>query len=343
MLGIWVWVGLLISALKAWSAHDPDGVISSARTYGGLYVLMGASLGLQAEWQLLIGINLVLSLSAISISWQQCQYLDVHNPRSYWRAIPAGLGVLSLAGIPLLIGFPARIAIYWTIFQAHKWFLMLGLMIAEALVVGALLRTVLDVESVPETPLPSSGQEPSEGREFPVSDKKTEIVTLLSTLLTRWGQKLILFFKNSVPDVLLSRLDQINWRREIAYVLGSSLAIGILVFGIAPGVLWPDGTLRELGYWFGMPRLPVWAALLLPVVGGVVLYRRQDVTLILVQDWWPLLDRLIVVDWVCRAAEKSLSRVRALIWGATQVVDGAGYMAWVLVVCLVLLLLVLSR
>jgi hypothetical protein len=343
VLSICAWVGLLISAFKAWSAHEPDDVISLVRTCGGLNVLMGASLGLQAEWQLLVGTNLILSLSSLSLSWQQCQYLEMRNPRSYWRAAPASLGVLSLAGTPLLIGFPARVAIYWSIFQAHKWLLLLGLMSAEALVIGALLRTILDVEGVPESPLPRSGQEPLQDIALPISGTKPQILTRLSTFLAQWAQGLSRFLRNSIPDVLWSELAKISLHREIAYVAGSSLAIGLLILGIMPGVLWPDGTLRDLGYWFGMPRLPVWAALLLPVVGGVVLYRQQDVTLVLVQDWGRLLGRLTAVDWVYRAAENGLSRVRALIWGATQVIEGAGYMAWVLVVCLVLLLLVISR
>lgn len=343
VLGIWAGIGLLINAFRSWNAHDPGSVISFVRIYGGLYLLLGASLGLPAGWQLLVGINLVLSLSVISISWQQCQYLDLRYPHSYWRAVPAGLGVLSLAGIPLLIGFPARIAIYWTIFQTHKWFLMLGLMVAEAMVVGTLMRTVLDVETMPPDISPALDQETAEEKEPLSASKKDSILTFLSTTWARWNNKLVPFFQDIVPSSLLHMLDKINWPREIAYFAASSLAIGILILGVGPGLLETGDTSQGLAYWFSMPRLPVWAALLLPIVAGIVLYRQRDVTLSLVQDWWPLVERLIAADWAVRVVEKELEQIRALIWGATQVVEGAGYMAWVLVVCLVLLLLVISR
>ena len=218
---------------------------------------------------------------------------------------------------------------------------MLELMIAEALVIGALLRTVLDVESTPQDVLP--GPDQVQQQASPLPDVEDSILPVLSTTLARWNDKLVQFFQNTIPDSHQSILEQINWTREIAYFAATILAIGILILGMGPGLLEMTDASRGLGYWFGIPRLPIWAALLLPIVGGIVLYRQQDVTLSLVQDWWPLIDRLLGVDWVFRAVEKGLGQVRALIWGATQVVEGAGYMAWVLVVCLVLLLLVISR
>lgn len=342
VLNIWAGIGLVITAFRAWSIDDPGSVISTALIYGGLYLLLAASLGLRAEWQMLVGTNLVLSLSVISISWQQCQYLDLHFPRSYWRAIPSGVGVLSLAGIPLLVGFPARVSLYWAIFQTHSWFSMLALMVAEALIIGALLRTILDVESTPQHTLPDSDQDMPE-KEEPLLADKVGLLTFLPTTWERWIDRLGSFLRVIVPNTLVSVFGQIDWPRELVYCAASGIALGMLILGAKPGLLDIDGASQGLAYWFSMPRLPVWAALLLPIVGGMVLYRQQDITLNLVQDWWPLLQRLSIADWIYRIVEQGLGWVRALIWGTTQVIEGAGYMAWVLVVCLVLLLLVISH
>jgi formate hydrogenlyase subunit 3/multisubunit Na+/H+ antiporter MnhD subunit len=304
VLSLWAGFGLLAGAVKAWGARDPDALISCASIYGGASVLLGAGLELPAGWQLVVGVNVVLSVSVLFVSWVQCQYLDILNPRSYWRAVPTGLVLLSLAGFPLTVGFPARIAVYRTMFTAEKWLLLLLIMAAEALIFGALLRIVFDVETVR-----------SEERPDDIERVRAE--------------------------VLVSR--PLDWRREIGYGAGAALACGVVTLGIAPQLLRVDGSLSGLGRWFGVPTLPVWAAWLLSVVGAIVLYRHQDVVLALAEEWWPLVRHAFHFDWIYRAIGNGLHQVRALIWGASRVVEGAGYMAWVVLVCLVVLLFVVAR
>jgi len=88
---------------------------------------------------------------------------------------------------------------------------------------------------------------------------------------------------------------------------------------------------------------PIWAALFLPIVGAIALYRSQDAILSSTEAWWPLIRRALRLDWLYRTVERALQYIGSLIWGATQVVEGAGYMAWVALACLVIVLLVLAR
>jgi hypothetical protein len=74
-----------------------------------------------------------------------------------------------------------------------------------------------------------------------------------------------------------------------------------------------------------------------------VLYRSQDVILGLMEAWWPVIRRVLRPDWLYRAMDKVLGHVGSLIWASTQVIEGAGYMAWIVLTCLVILLFVIAR
>jgi hypothetical protein len=174
----------------------------------------------------------------------------------------------------------------------------------ELLMFGALLRVLLDLELVPEEEAEESA--PSSA---PVAVGKLE---------------------ERVYD-------------ELVYGAGAILALGIVVLGFVPRL--PDRTssLPGLGDWLSLPTLPVWAALLLAVVGAYVVYRSRDTFLNLTQGWGSLIERLFGFRWLYRAIETVSQHVGALIWGSAQVVEGAGYMAWVALVCLVILLFVIAR
>ena len=59
--------------------------------------------------------------------------------------------------------------------------------------------------------------------------------------------------------------------------------------------------------------------------------------------WWPLVQRLSALGWLVRGVEQVLRYAGGLIWGSTLVVEGTGYMAWVVLACLVVLLFIISR
>ena len=84
-------------------------------------------------------------------------------------------------------------------------------------------------------------------------------------------------------------------------------------------------------------------ALLLPLASAVLLYRSRDQILDRVGAWWPLLERLWPLNGLYRALDGLSALIGSLIWGGTQVIEGAGYMAWVVLACLVIFLLVLRQ
>jgi hypothetical protein len=310
VLPLWGTIALLVGALRSWGVQDPEKLVGCAHTYGAALVLLGAGLGVPHGWQLLIGAGSVLGVSTLFVAWTQCQHLEIFDIRSYWRAAPTLLAVLSMAGVPFTLGFPAYAGVYWSMFTAKQWLSLLLTLCAEALYLGGLLRVLLELECVPDLEQIAEATDDTENTE------------------NTWWTTLI-------PD----RVREFDWQREIGYIAGASLALGILLFGLGPRVLSATG----LGDWFRLLTLPMWAALLLPIVGAVVLYRVRGPLLDLAEDWWPLVERFISFDWLYRGAETILRYVGSLIWGGTLVVEGAGYMAWVVLVCLVILMFVISR
>ncbi len=122
-----------------------------------------------------------------------------------------------------------------------------------------------------------------------------------------------------------------NWQYELGYGAGAACAIALMGIGLSNRTAGLPGWSRLLS----QPTLPVWAALALPLAGAVAIYRS------------PWMARVrsphLRVEAIYQAIEAPLSRLRSLIWGATLVVEGQGYIAWVVLVCLVVLIFVLSH
>jgi hypothetical protein len=307
-MSLWAGLALLVSALKVWSAREPRQLIDWVAPYGAALSFLAAGLGLPGQWQLLVGASGVLSVCALYVGWTQCQYLDIADPRSYWRIAPTGLALLSLAGLPLTVGFPARAALYGQIFADGRWLILLLILAGESGMLGALLRVVLDVECVIA---PEADDAVLDG-DAAFNDRKT---------------------------LSLGSANVQAWLRNLGYGAGATLALGIVVLGIAPGLLGVQGLL----FWVRLPRVHVWAALLLPAVGAIALYRSQETLTLWMDEWWPLIRRVFDMRWATRLLERSAHLVGMVVWGGSQVVGGAGYMAWVLLFCLVALVFLRAR
>jgi hypothetical protein len=297
VLPLWAGVAMLVGGVKAWIAPDPDRLIAAVNTYGSAFVLLTMGLPLAATWRLAHGLYVVLSVAVLLVSWTQGQYFRLVNLRTYWRLVPAGLALLSLAGLPFSAGFPGRVGMYKAILGDQRWLVLLLAIGAESVFLGAMLRVLFGIESEAAPAQPSS------------------------------------------RDALASGLGRVQWRREIAFGASMALAMAMVVLGWTPSRL----ALPGLGFWLALPTVPVWAAIVLPLIGAIVLYRSQDAILDALEGWRPLISRLIETDWPYQVIERALQQLRALIWGATQVVQGAGYMAWVVLACLVLLIFILAR
>jgi hypothetical protein len=279
--------------------------------WGGAIVLLSAGLGLPSTWQIMLGVAVMLSGATLFVAWPQCQHLDIFDPHSYWRAVPTVLVLLAVAGLPLTVGFPGRVALYWSTYTAGRWVLLLLVAVAETLFLGALLRVLLEIECV---------------LEMDAEDGMDDAGTGEATGPAWWR-------------ATLAWVRRVDWQREVGYAAGAALAGCVLVLGIALRAL----EVPPLGAWFALPTLPVWAAWLLPVIGAVVLYRSRDRLLDVAVDWWPLVQRVTTLDWLYQGVERVLYHLSTLIWGGTQVVEGAGHIAWVVLACLVILLFIISR
>ena len=305
VLPVWGALALLVGACKTWGVQEPDRLVACAHIYSGAMVLVGAGLGLPASWQLLVGVNAILSTLTLFVAWTQCQHLRILDVRSYWRAAPTLLVLLSVVGFPLTIGFPARVAVYWSVYDQKKWLSLLLIIAAEALFLGALLRVLLELECVLDPTLQdATGDRPGDGRH------------MLSVGARR-----------------------VNWQREIGYGASALLALAIVVLGVSPRLL----SAPSLGTWFRLPVLQLWAALLLPTIGAGLVYRARDRILDVMESWWPLAQRVLSLDWLYKGLETVLRHLGAVIWGGALVVEGAGYMAWVVLACLLIVLFVIAR
>lgn len=334
---------LLIGALRAWGAQTPALLIDNAIFYGQAMILCVIGLGLDPAIQLAASVNAILSVLVWQLAWSQCQHLKLIVPHTWWRVLPVVLALCTQIGLPLTLGFPIRIAIYAAVFEERKWLVLLLMMASEVLYLGALLRVLLDLEGVTDSPpdqvaseveVESSDSLP--GRTVPGAwirrlAAHTRIARRIDALLGR------------ITHLWLSAIRGVGGKVELGYVAGAIPALALFILGLFPNLLSQERDFPGLLQWLNIPRLPVWAALLLPIVGGIVVYRQQTAILRLFRDWWPLAERLFRLDWLYRALQKISSQLRGLIWGTTLVVEGAGYMAWVVLACLVILIFVISR
>jgi hypothetical protein len=294
VLALWAAVALLVSAFRAWSAREPGATVASTTLFGAALILLGSALNLPPASLRLVGVGAVLNVCALSVSWTMCPYLNVDDPRTWWRVIPVGVALLSLAGAPLTLGFPAQAALYSALLSEGPWWVLPALIVAQASVLGALLRVLLDVECV-----------------LPDLEGRVEV---------------------PAPPHRLA------WQRRLAYGAGAVPALGILVLGLAPSLLDAPG----LGRWLGVPSFLAWMVLLLPAAGAVLLYRDQERITAWMDGWAPAVERLLDMRWLYRGVERVAGVLGGIIWNGSLVVEGAGYMAWVTLFGLVILLLVLA-
>ena len=311
LLPLWGGLALLAGAARAWSVADPDELVSTIGRYARALALVVVGAALPQGFLPLLAGSLVLGVCGLLVVWSQCQYLDIFDVRSYWRAMPMLIVLLSLAGVPPTVGFAARISIHSALYAGRRWFALLLWIGGEALFLGALLRVLFELECVPD-----------------MEDEDQESSPL--SLPAGWPSWIHDLVRQAGVD---------EWREEMGYAAGTIVVLAVIALGLAPRTL--SGT--SLGGWFLIPTLPVWAGLLLPVVGALAAYRSRDRLLDLATDWWPLFERLRPGKGVAEGIERLLHYVGTFIWGGTLVVEGAGYMAWVLLVCLVIVLFAISR
>ena len=200
-----------------------------------------------------------------------------------------------LAGVPGTLGFVERTALYRALLAQDSPSLLGISLLAESLLVAALLRTWFT---------PDFGIQGAEENAGPG--------------LIRWC---IL-----VPSVMLA-------------------AAGLVV-GLYPPLLsrWFTG-IGELPSFLTVPRgitLAQAAALALPLVGGIALHRYRDEIWAWVAGYWDTMYAVLRLEWLARAVSIPWTAGREFLRAAGEISMGQGYLGWVFLIGLLVLLFALK-
>jgi hypothetical protein len=80
--------------------------------------------------------------------------------------------------------------------------------------------------------------------------------------------------------------------------------------------------------------LPVWITLALPLLAGIGLVWLRPRAWDLLGDWPGSINRVVRLDWLFSFGWWSANRASEVWWNALRVVEGAGYMGWLIVILL---------
>lgn len=142
---VWPMVALvtaLIGGVQAWIQSDPrQSLPYLALGYGGMLILTAVVGKVPAAALAAGSASWLLGLTALFVGRSWARGVG----ESLW-AIPAALGAATLAGLPMTLGFGNRTALYQGASGEPGWILIFSV-IAEALLIGAMLRRLLTAEA----------------------------------------------------------------------------------------------------------------------------------------------------------------------------------------------------
>ena len=134
-------VGCLAAALLAWfsAQHEPGQAIPFIALYQTNLTLLGwAVLGepLTGFW---MALNLILGTTALAMrrAWRDS---GDGEPLTWWSAVPDGVAIAALAGLPLTVGLFARLPMYGALLANRRAGWLALLLLAEGALVTTLLR-----------------------------------------------------------------------------------------------------------------------------------------------------------------------------------------------------------
>ncbi|MEA3459249.1 MAG: hypothetical protein U9R11_00985 [Chloroflexota bacterium] len=220
-----------------------------------------------------------------------------------WQRAPLALALASLAGLPFTLGFVG----YWLLLYVFHYSLifLIPCLLAEVSLSAALFKIWF-------SPCPSERS--------PRASLGTSQLAEESAL-------------SCADRGVRERPTPIS---PVAHLASSVfLATPLLLFGLFPSLI------REevLPAPFRSMSISLWAALLLPPLGGYLLYRWRRVP-----SW--LSTRLAAVfelGWFYDALNWFLAKVEAILLGMAKVLEGEGYLGWALLAVLLALLFLWSR
>jgi formate hydrogenlyase subunit 3/multisubunit Na+/H+ antiporter MnhD subunit len=120
------------------------------------------------------------------------------------------------------------------------------------------------------------------------------------------------------------------------------LAVPLVLLGIHPplaDLIAADMGLPAAAELMGRADMALWAALLLPLVGGYLFHRAQKAILERSAALWKGLAVLLRLDWLYRWLWKVGRGVGAVLRGLALVTEGEGYLGWTLLLAFIAFLL----
>jgi len=124
------------------------------------------------------------------------------------------------------------------------------------------------------------------------------------------------------------------------------LAVPLVLLGVHPPLasfLAADVDLPAAAEWIGRADIALWAALLLPLVGGYLLHRGQKAILERSAAFWKGLGALLGLDWLYNWLWKAGWGIGAVLRGLGLVTEGEGYLGWTLLLAFIAFLLLASK
>lgn len=134
-------VGCLVAALLAWlnAQHEPKQAIPFIGLYQANLALLGwVVLGdpLTGFW---MALNLILGTTALTMhrAWSDSKN---GGPLAWWNAVPGGVAVAAVVGLPLTVGLFVRLPLYRVLLANRQAGWLALLLLAEGAMVAILLR-----------------------------------------------------------------------------------------------------------------------------------------------------------------------------------------------------------
>jgi hypothetical protein len=289
------WLPLLVfltlaAGLAAWTSQERDrlALLSSGRaTWLWLVVVLApTATARDALGWAMAGVVLGLALLAIG---------QAINEQYRWR-VPVSLAAITLAGLPLTAGMPARALV-----EPPHLALLLLLVVADGLAVATVLASWKTTSLPASAPPASSGQPASHRRILPINWPVVRLLTALGLV--------------AVPNVL--------WGIQPARLAVLAGFSNILTLG---------DLLRQLGL---LQLLAIVAALAL----GAGFYQLAQQPDSLFEQWQKRLAAAVGLGWMLAGLGWLMQWIELAWRNALLVVEGEGYLGWVVLVLLAVLVL----
>jgi len=321
----WKWatlggVAFLLAALWAWGQEGRERALIGLAVAQATFLALLAGVGGGAEFVVTAAVSAVLGIGGLWVTngrrgegansesanqrvsesasqrvgeWASGEWVNglkgMMGQAWFWRWVAQGVLLLSLAGVPLTLGFVGRWRLYQLLLLQGGGWLPLLVVLGEVFVCAVLVRVASEELGVRSSEL----RVRSGGRQ--------------------WGDMVAL---GAVAVVMA--------------VLGLVPPLAGKAFGFA------EGTMPSLGWLLKGTTLTMGAMLLLPPVAGYGL--QQYFVMGTVPDLRHWVARALGLEWLYSALGQVLDFPRRLMRAGGDIVEGEGYLGWVVILIVLALI-----